>query len=579
MPSETASHLIMNDAQPSFVISVTGHRDLIDGENERTRQSVRETLNELKSHFDHMPLNLVTGLAAGADMLVAEIALEMDIAVTAVLPMPQDLYRSDFSGAALDQFLSLCQDDRVIVREIPLKSDRGADDLKDQKARDDQYELLKDYILRRSNALIALWDGNSTGLPGGTSDVVESFLAGEIRQSKPMHAPAESGGDIGDLVLWVPVSRKCNKKPTTHDQRQHLVSNSTGECYWNASGVPDAIASRWRGLDEFARERKSSQGRDLSTFGLLPDDEVSVSGEARAIEMEFDRADQLARANQGQSDRMFKMFGFMAGAMGFLFLVYAKLFAANIFLIVYVALFVAGFLGFRISAKKHWLGKHLSYRALAETLRVQFFLTISGAGEGYGIRRILKLTNVDRFERFDWLQDAVRCCEPLVYFSQADPDKSIELTRKYWIEDQGAYFGKKSHVMHERHRLLEMVKTTLLIGSVLGALALIFFKKTLIHLDMIGYDGKAVLVFLMGLLPLWVAIWELYQGKMATRELIWQYTNQGRFFAAASNQLKMARTPQDARQFIASLADKALIEIYLWSVHRYHREHEPPAAG
>jgi len=35
----------------------------------------------------------------------------------------------------------------------------------------------------------------------------------------------------------------------------------------------------------------------------------------------------------------------------------------------------------------------------------------------------------------------------------------------------------------------------------------------------------------------------------------------------------------EGRKIIRDLADKALIEIYLWSVHRYHREHEPPAAG
>ena len=36
---------------------------------------------------------------------------------------------------------------------------------------------------------------------------------------------------------------------------------------------------------------------------------------------------------------------------------------------------------------------------------------------------------------------------------------------------------------------------------------------------------------------------------------------------------------EDGQKIIRDLADKALIEIYMWSVHRFHREHEPPAAG
>ena len=96
---------------------------------------------------------------------------------------------------------------------------------------------------------------------------------------------------------------------------------------------------------------------------------------------------------------------------------------------------------------------------------------------------------------------------------------------------------------------------------------------------MMGFDAKTWLVFFMGLLPLWLAIWELYQGKMATRELIWQYANQRRYFTAAKNQMDAAKDVETKRRILTDLADRALAEIYLWSAHRFHREHEPPAAG
>jgi hypothetical protein len=440
--------------------------------------------------------------------------------------------------------------------------------------------LLRDYIIRRSNLLVALWDGADNGLPGGTSDVVLGYLSGQAgRPPARVAMDAALTGDCGDIVVWIPTRRLSNPDAQLPGEPVTLISNSNGDCYWQSSDIPDHVWKRWSGLDAFAADRASEKGKDLPAYGLIATDDERCSPDARALDREFIRADQLAQANQWHSDTMFKLFGLMAGAMGLFFLIYAKLLAAKTLLVIYIALFVLGLVGFRVSAHYHWLSHHLAYRALAETLRVQFFLMVSGAGERYQLRRILKLTSVDRFDRFEWLQDAVRCAEPLVYFGHDGGMDAIDTVRKQWVEDQAGYFRRKLHALHQQHHRLEIVKTLLLTGSVLGALSLIFFKKTLLHLDMMGYDGKAWLVFFMGLLPLWVAVWELYQGKMATRELLWQYSNQNRYFAAAAMQLQSTETAEDGKQIIRDLADKALVEIYLWSVHRYHREHEPPAAG
>lgn len=565
---------------PEFVISVTGHRDIAESDVSTLRQQLETVFQELRSRFDHLPIRLVTGLAEGADTIATEVALEAGLAVTAVLPMPLESYAQDFTGEALEKFRKLLEHDDVKVLELPVCDGRPESDLSDSAARDAQYALLRDYIIRRSNLLVALWDGTDNGLPGGTSDVVLGYLGGQA--GKPPARVAMDTvltNDCGDVVVWIPARRISNPDAEMPDEPVTLISNSNGDCYWQHSDIPDHIWKRWTGLDAYAADRMSDKGKDLPAYGLIATDKEYCSPDARALDREFIRADQLARANQWRSDNMFKLFGLLAGAMGLFFLVYAKLLAIKTFLVIYIALFALGFVGFRISNRRHWLSHHLAYRALAETLRVQFFLMVSGAGETYQLRRILKLTSVDRFDRFEWLQDAVRCAEPLVYFGHDGGMDAIDTVRKKWIEDQDGYFRRKLHALHHQHHRLEVIKTALLAGSVLGALALIFFKKTLLHLDMMGYDGKAWLVFFMGLLPLWVAVWELYQGKMATRELLWQYSNQQRYFAAAAMQLKSAGTAEDGRQIIRDLADKALVEIYLWSVHRYHREHEPPAAG
>ena len=565
---------------PEFVISVTGHRDIAPDDAARLREQLETIFKDISFRFNHLPIRLVTGLAEGADTIATEVALAQGIAVSAVLPMPLAAYKADFQGDALANFERLVADKNVKVLELPVAGGRPLSDLDDSANRDKQYALLRDYIIRRSNLLIALWDGADTGLEGGTSDVVLGYLSGQ-----PGTPPAKVSmddaltGDCGDIVVWLPVARISNPDVELPPEPLTLISNSNGDCYWQHSDIPDHIWTRWMGLDAYAGDRTSDKGANLPAYGLISGDKDRCTPDARALDMEFIRADQLAQANQWQSDMMFKAFGLMAGAMGLFFLIYAKLLAIKTFLILYIVLFVLGFIGFRISNRYHWLSHHLAYRALAETLRVQFFLMVSGAGEGYQLRRILKLTSVDRFQRFEWLQDAVRCAEPLVYFGHDGGMDAIQTVRKQWVEDQASYFKRKLHALHHQHHRLEVVKTALLAGSVIGALSLIFFKKTLLHLDMMGYDGKAWLVFFMGLLPLWVAVWELYQGKMATRELLWQYSNQNRYFNAAAMQLQSTETPEQSRQIIRDLADKALVEIYLWSVHRFHREHEPPAAG
>jgi hypothetical protein len=92
-------------------------------------------------------------------------------------------------------------------------------------------------------------------------------------------------------------------------------------------------------------------------------------------------------------------------------------------------------------------------------------------------------------------------------------------------------------------------------------------------------DGKTLLVFLMGLLPLWLALWELYQGKMAVRELAWQYSNQAMLFSEASRRLESIEDENAKLTIIEDLADSSLTEVLQWTVHRFHRDHEPPTAG
>jgi len=564
-----------------FVVGVTGHRDILEQDQANLKQQVADAFDGIAKRFSHIPVRVVTGLAEGADTLATEAALDLGLPVSAILPMPRNTYEQDFHGAALEKFRALADDPRVQVFELNVTNGGSVENLSDDGARDAQYAQLMDYLVRRSNILVALWDGKMINSKGGTSDVLSNYLSGHAKNGTPTRVNGQQMKveNFGDLAVWIPTSRASEPGDKDVPQTTYIVADSSGMTFSEYPEIPEQFLNRWVGLDAFAKNRYSDRAAHVENYPLTQAEESSTSADAHAIDAEFVRADQLALANQRLSDLLFKGFGIIAGAMGLFFLIYAKLAAVRVYLVLYIGLFLVGYILFKIGARKHWLGHHLAYRALAETMRVQFFLQVSGAGKDVSIRRVLSLTSVDRFDRFEWLQDAVRCTEPLSYDSQESAEYRLEQVKKRWIDDQAAYFTRKLHALHGQHGRLELVKTCLLLGSIVGALSLIFFKKTLIHLDMMGYDGKAWLVFFMGILPLWLAVWELYQGKMATRELLWQYANQRRYFAAAKQQMAAAIGDVPKLRVVADLAERALTEIYLWSVHRYHREHEPPSAG
>jgi len=567
-----------------FTVGLTGHRDISVAAMADVRAALRTELEALKARFTSLSVELVTGLAEGADTLATEIALEIGMPVRAVLPMPRSMFEADFEGAALERFRRFADDGRVAVEELPLPADETNEDFSTGPARDRLYGRLMDYLVRRSNVLIALWDGKVTGLTGGSSDVVIRYLsvseaqASRTRAYKTIDDP-DLAEDKSDLVIWIDTPRQSGNSGPEGGRTAYLVQAGTTGLLCHLSKMPEFVLQRWNQFDDYAAELGSETGVDLAAYPLTVNGDSEITGIAAAIDLDFVRADQLALANQLQSDRLFKLFGLMAALMGLTFLLYAKIAALKWFLITYVVLFAAGYALFSIGARRGWFGRHLAFRALAEVLRIRFFLALSGSGSEVPIRRLLRLTSIERFKGFGWIGDAIRCTEPLTYESEVPIEKRIAETWKRWVKDQSDYFRKKHHQLHIQHERLENVKRILFLAAFLGAVSLLFFKKTLYGFHLGDVDGKTLVVFLMGLLPLWLAIWEIYQTKMATRELLWQYNNQGKLFEVAEKRLAASLDPTHAKDVIADLAERSLMDVIQWSTHRYHREHEPPSAG
>jgi len=575
-----------------FVVGVTGHRDLAPSCTGETRVAVKTVLEALVRQLGEVKLQVACGMAEGADQLVAEIALDLGIPVHAVLPMPLAMYRDDFSGEALTTFDRLLDQSGVTVHEIPLPPglDRGQGSIQGSE-RDRLYTRLGEFLGRRSNLLLALWDGKVNGLAGGTGDVLLRYLGAspsdtpfdgdlEVLSGKPEDA-AES-----NLAIWIRVDRGSDNELLAGEVSYLAGGVGFGRLVSYAT-IPAPIQERLATLNLHLVEHRElaeagKLGPGWSLFGGL--EREALPGELverlERIDDAYLRVDGLALHNQQRSDRVFTIFGLMAGSMGLLFLLYAKIAALKVFLIGYLALFAGGYLAYKIASKRHWFTRHLVYRVIAESLRVRFFMALSGVDDRSDFSRLLDLTGIRRFPGFGWVADALRIATPLAADPQAHEEKRIRLVQACWIDDQAAYFKRKIQQLHEEHHRLEKIKHGLFILSFVGVIGLVLFKKLLVGTSVVeGLDFKTLLVFLMGLLPLWLGIWEIYQNKMAVRELLWQYRNQADLFASTTSQLQASRSESESRRVLLDLADRSLFEVYLWAIHRFHREHEPPSAG
>jgi hypothetical protein len=228
--------------------------------------------------------------------------------------------------------------------------------------------------------------------------------------------------------------------------------------------------------------------------------------------------------------------------------------------------------------QRDWFAKHLMCRALAETLRVKFYLRLAGGEQLVDAEEVLSLSGVNRFHGFGWIVHVLIALESPATGTDtgrgAEGEDGVHLA---WIENQRQYFVRKVAELNRsgmrtkwlKRALFGIIFVVVLILFVLGASA---DERLVFSLSL-----EKALTFGMGLGAVMLASWELHQNKMANRELLWQYRNQLNHFSRAHSQLARTLAASRRLEILAALGKESLMESYLWTIHRFHREHEPPA--
>lgn len=202
-----------NSSVSPFVVGVSGHRDLHPDALQHLRDAVASILKRLKGHLPDCELRLMAGMAAGADLLAVQTALELGFGVDAVLPMPLAQYAADFDAESLSLLEALLAHPKIRRRELrACHSCDEADGPAGRARRDARYATLTQNLSHGCSLLIALWDGEASLLPGGTADTVLRFLGVRADHNKDddrLHfSAAPPDQDLpARLVYWIPAAR------------------------------------------------------------------------------------------------------------------------------------------------------------------------------------------------------------------------------------------------------------------------------------------------------------------------------------------------------------------------------------
>jgi hypothetical protein len=154
---------------------------------------VQKECRRLRRLYRHSPFLVLSGLAEGADRLIATVAMdELGAKLIAVLPFPAAEFCGDFASEVSRQEFSSLIGQSAAIFDVHLPPD---DQWKQAgPMRDIQYARVGALIAEQSQILLALWDGRPARGVGGTGDVVDWFEAGR--------APSDYSIYAGDLSLF-----------------------------------------------------------------------------------------------------------------------------------------------------------------------------------------------------------------------------------------------------------------------------------------------------------------------------------------------------------------------------------------
>ncbi len=564
----------MQDLSLPLVVAVTGHRDLVDDEVPAIRDRVDQFLKQLKKDYPSNRLMVMSPLAEGADMLVAESAVANRIEVIVPLPKPREDYLNDFvADAEKERFRRLCAHaaDIFVLDCDPPPAPEGQDP--DEWKNDYPYAHLGAYLSAHCHILLALWDGKSSERLGGTAQVVQFHHDDVFPGVTPATIATQQMlvDDESDLVYHI----VCSRDRPDGEPQQGLVPL---ECYWftkdenqpQSVELPSQHELIFQRTSEFSSDAKRFQNKILdSRYSLVNKDHADdLPPGLKDIDHLYGIADWLAIYYQRLTLRSLVTIHCFAFFMGLMFILYSDLESWRVYLVAFLACFgIAA--GVQAQAKKGaWYRKYLDYRTLAEGLRVQYYWGMAGVSNENKWKFTHDSYLQSQHAEYGWIRNVMRVAGMRYDATPWTTSFGLKSALAEWVGDtesgQLGYFRVKAQERVNRNQLTDHLGKLSLACSVLVVFVFLSFASYL------SEQLSDILTVIMGASLLLYAVREGYAYATVTKELINQYEYMLRIFYNAHRRLESAKSSDEIRQILFALGESALNEHADWLL--MHRE-------
>ena len=562
-----------------IVVGIVGHRNLNTADKAIVK-AVRKECRRLRRTYHASPFLILSGLAEGADRLVAGIAMEeLSAALIAVLPFPVADFCADFtSEPSRQEFLSLIGRSAAIF-DAHLPSDEQWKQA--GQMRDVQYARVGALIAEQSQILLALWDERPARGVGGTADVVDWFEVGR--------APTEYSTYAGDLSLFDPPQPGLSIR-IDPDTGKRQIHNAPARKRRYSLQPRSSIKDILRRTNTYNRDVRRQAAYRVNRNPLVPQDILSRIPITEAS-VAFEEADALAIY---YSDRVrladFVLYSLALVAVFAFSSIDAKPLASWAFL---------GVMGVMVLVNSHVWGrsldtKFLEYRSLAEAMRILFFWRMLGLKRQVWLSYLSKHGTVVR-----WLRHAVRALE----FTQdrrlsftnnsAASEELINIAHERWIDDQIAYF-KRACAKSTRHYWRWTWVQRLAVIMTFASSALLAAMTFGYSNDLQSWRSDALVVHPFGVIPIERFIQQLQTvvglaaaGGVAARGFLLRTADLelAKQFAAAREKFEVAERaiaeigdgdPDQKLEVFERLGREALLEQAEWLWLRHSRPFEAP---
>ena len=557
-----------------LIIAVTGHRDLVDAELPEIRARVQTFLSELLKEYPDRGVTVMSSLAEGADQLVAEEALRLDIPLIVPMPMPKNLYIDDFASTkSREGFEYLCSRASEIY-ELPITPENTPATISEQgENRSRQYAQLGVFLCAHCHILLALWDGKDTEKLGGTGQVVR-FHHDDVM---PGYTPKSAGSgfiladDESDLVYHIVCSRdRRDGQPAEALQALDYWWYTLDKDKPRSKQLPERHRLVFRYTSEFSRDALTHEDKIRQDACPLLDseDHAILSPGLRDIDHIFRAADWLAIYFQKRMLFALKATHTLAMLMGLMYIIYSDLLPIRYFLYAFLGFFIVAAAVHTIGNRGSWRRKYLDYRTLAEGLRVQLYWAAAGVTSG----NVSKFAHDNFLQTQDpdlgWIRNVMRVAGTECDASTHDDSAGLEFTLKKWLGDKDSgqlgYYRVKGEERARRYQRIDrMARIVFFAGFAAIALFILVSAE-------VGELVRDPVVVLMGIMLLLVGVCQSYGFSIADAELIKQYKFMHRIFRNARRRIDVADNDEERRRILHVLGEAALGEHTQWIL--MHRE-------